>query len=94
MQSDRYSTNKTHLSSLRYPFLWGEAICNPHYTLELRNEELNSNKSGSFIDFSIAPLWLNQKTHKVPDLQLFSFGIDFLVYNSGLIHRMPRKHEI
>ncbi len=30
---------------------------NPHYALELRNEGLNTNKSGSFMDFSIAPLW-------------------------------------
>ena len=37
---------------------------NPLYALELRNEDLNSNKSGSFIGFSIAPLWLNQKTQR------------------------------
>ena len=37
---------------------------NPFYALELCNEELNSNKSGSFIGFSIAPLWLNQKTQR------------------------------
>jgi len=37
---------------------------NPLYALELRNEDLNSNKSGSFIGFSIAPLWLNQKTQQ------------------------------
>jgi len=37
---------------------------NPDYALELRYEVLNSNKSGSFIGFSIAPLWLNQKTQR------------------------------
>jgi len=33
----------------------------PNYALELRYEKLKNNKSGCFIDFSIAPLWLNQK---------------------------------
>jgi len=39
-------------------------MLNPVYTLELCYEYLNSNKSGSFIDLSIAPLWLNQKTQR------------------------------
>ncbi len=30
---------------------------NPDHALELRHEGLNSNKSGSFIGFGIAPLW-------------------------------------
>ncbi len=30
---------------------------NPNHALELRNEVLNSNKSGSFIGFDRAPLW-------------------------------------
>ena len=29
----------------------------PEHALELRNEGLNSKKSGGFIGFSIAPLW-------------------------------------
>jgi len=51
--------------------------------LELCNEYLNSNKSGGFIGFSIAPLWLNQKLNEVSDLQLFRNGIDFPMHKAG-----------
>ena len=38
-------------------------VLNPDNALELRYERLNHTESGSFTGFSIATLWLNQKTH-------------------------------
>ncbi len=36
----------------------------PDYALELRDEELNCNKSVHFMSLSIAPLWLNSKAQQ------------------------------
>ena len=69
-------SNRSYLVKIFLKFFNWEIVVhqfrfNPLYALELRNEDLNSNppagvagKSGSFIGFSIAPLWLNQKTQR------------------------------
>ncbi len=52
--------------------------------MELRHEDLNGNKSGRFLGFSVAPLRLIQKTHSFTDLKPVKFGIDFLMDILGL----------
>jgi len=37
---------------------------NPDYALELRREAFKRNKFKCFLDFGIAPFWLNQKTQQ------------------------------
>ncbi len=48
----KYSVRNLTLSKAK-----SAIIFNPNYALELRNEGLNTHKSGSFMGFSIAPLW-------------------------------------
>ncbi len=39
-------------------------LFNPFYAFEFRNEVINCNKSVSFMDLSIATLWLNSKAQQ------------------------------
>ena len=43
-------------------WIWTDYLLVLIYVIELRNEGLKNKESGSFIDFSIASLWLDQET--------------------------------
>jgi len=56
------SERRTRNSKLGLPR--GLFAFNPDYALELRREAFNRNKFKCFLDFGIAPFWLNQKTQQ------------------------------